>query len=348
MRSGALTFSMIIVADDLTGALDAAAPFASRGLRTVVGTRPDAAAAALSRGGDVVSLNTASRDLTPQSARERVAQVLALLPAGQRLFKKVDSRLKGNVEAELSTFPAPRFAVLPAIPEFGRIVEGGHIRGFGVDLPIPIAAALGPLAARADVPDTPTVAEMREALDAAPPEALLVGARGLADALAERLTPRRPQAQRRLGRALTMVIGSRDPITLVQIDALKHHYPAMRVLEAPNGRLVPRERDGPASPLTLLQATAGGGDTAAGTVAAALSQSLRHCCLAGRDGLLISGGATAEIVLQTLGLDLLEVIGEIAAGLPVSKAGDLTIITKSGGFGSRDALVEVAAAYLIQ
>jgi uncharacterized protein YgbK (DUF1537 family) len=348
MRSGALTFSMVIVADDLTGALDAAAPFASRGLRTVVGARPEAAAAALSRGGDVISLNTASRELAPQSARERVEQVLALLPAGQRLFKKVDSRLKGNVEAELSAFPARRFAVLPAIPEFGRIVEGGHIHGFGVDLPISIATALGTLAVRADVPDTRTVAELRVALDAAPPEALLVGARGLADALAERLAQRPPQAQGRLGRALTMVIGSRDPITLAQIDALRHLYPAMSILKAPNGTLPPREQDEPAPPLTLLQATPGDGDAAAGPVAAALSRSLRNCCLAGRDGLLISGGATAEIVLQALELDLLEVTGEIVAGLPVSKAGDLTIITKSGGFGSPDALVEVAAAYLIQ
>jgi uncharacterized protein YgbK (DUF1537 family) len=273
---------------------------------------------------------------------------LALLPAGQRIFKKVDSRLKGNVEAELGAFPASKLAVLPAIPEFDRIVEDGHIRGFGIDQPISVAAALGALAARADIPDTRTVAELRAALDATPQGTLLVGARGLVEALAESLTQQRPQAQRHLGRALTMVIGSRDPITLAQIEALRQRYPAMSVLEAPNGMPGPCEVDEPAPWLTLLQATPGDGDAAAGTVAAALSQTLRSYCLDGRDGLLISGGATAEIVLQTLGFNLLEVTGEIVAGLPVSKAGDLTIITKSGGFGSRDALVEVAAAYLIQ
>lgn len=339
---------LVIVADDLTGALDAAAPFASRGLRTLVGTSPEAAAELLASPADVIALNTASRELAPAAARQRVECVLAHLPADQRLFKKVDSRLKGNVEAELAAFPAGRLAVLPAIPEFGRIVEGGHIRGFGVDQPIPIAAALGALAARADIPDTRTVAELRAALDATPPERLLVGARGLADVLAERLAPRRPQSQRRLGRALTMVIGSRDPITLSQIDALRQRYPTMRVLEAPNGTFAPSEKDESAPPLTLLQATPGDGDAPAVSVAEALGRSLCSCCLDRRDGLLISGGATAEIVLQALRLDLLEVTGEIVAGLPVSKAGDLTIITKSGGFGARNALVEVAAAYLIE
>jgi uncharacterized protein YgbK (DUF1537 family) len=337
---------LVIVADDLTGALDAAAPFASRGLRTVVGTRPEAAAAALASGAEVIALNAASRDLSPQSAWERVTRLLALLPPGQRLFKKVDSRLKGNVAAELGAFAAKRLAVLPAIPEFGRIVAGGEVRGFGVDRPIDIAAVLGELAARADVPDTRTPAALAAALAATPPDALLVGARGLAEALAATLPGQPPQPRTGLGTALTMVIGSRDPITLAQVDALRQHYPAMTVLEAPNG-VLSRENTGPAAVLTLLQATPGATDATPATVAAALTESLRRHCLEGRDGVLISGGATAEIVLEALGLDVLEVAGEIVAGLPVSKAGDLTIITKSGGFGSRQALVETAGAYFV-
>lgn len=339
-------FRLVIIADDLTGALDAAAPFASRGLRTFVGIAPGVAAEALASQADVVALNSASRELPRDAAHARVAGLLALLPAGQRLFKKVDSRLKGNVEAELAAFPASRFAVLPAIPEFDRIVEGGHIHGFGVSQPISVAAALGGLAAQAHVPDTRTAAELRAALAVVPQEALLVGARGLAEALAETMSRHPPCARTGLGEALTMVIGSRDPITLAQIEALRQRRPAMAVLEAPNGVLRTAEGVGPVAALTLLQAVPGDVDAAPGAVAAALGRSLRSHCLEGRDGLLVSGGATAEAVLQALDIEVLDVTGEIIAGLAVSRAGNLTIITKSGGFGRRDALVDVAAAYL--
>ena len=52
-----------IFADDLTGALDAASPFAARGLRTLVSPShemPDGAIKA-----DVISLNLGSRHMAP-------------------------------------------------------------------------------------------------------------------------------------------------------------------------------------------------------------------------------------------------------------------------------------------
>jgi uncharacterized protein YgbK (DUF1537 family) len=342
-RSPALP-KLAIIADDLTGALDAAAPFAARGLRTRVAVVPEMVSAVLDAQADVISVNTGSREIAAWEARQRVERVLSALPAGVRLFKKVDSRLKGNVEAELGAFATGRLAMLPAIPEFGRVVEGGQIRGFGIDQPIDIAGILGGLAARADVPDIRTAPEMHAALRAVPDGALLVGARGLADVLADMLTQRPPRPVSRLGSALTMAIGSRDPITLGQIEALRHRRLDMRILEAPNGVLA---SEGPAESagLTLLQATPGDAQASAVDVAKALATSLRGGVLDGQDGLLISGGATAEIVLDALGIDRLDVAGEIVAGLPVSKARDLAIITKSGGFGSRDALIDVADAY---
>ncbi|MEE1544485.1 MAG: four-carbon acid sugar kinase family protein, partial [Alphaproteobacteria bacterium] len=70
-----------IVADDLTGAFDAAAPFAARGMTTLVATAPDG----LATDGDVVSLTTASRHLPAAEAQAAVkagyAAMARLAPA---------------------------------------------------------------------------------------------------------------------------------------------------------------------------------------------------------------------------------------------------------------------------
>ena len=50
--------TLAIIADDLTGALDSAAPFAGRGLRAVVALGPDGLEAALASGAAVVAVNT--------------------------------------------------------------------------------------------------------------------------------------------------------------------------------------------------------------------------------------------------------------------------------------------------
>jgi len=215
---------LCIIADDLTGAFDAAAPFAARGQSVVVALHPGALAKALSFKCDVVAVSTQSREISPHEAASRVAGIAASLPAGVRLFKKVDSRLKGNVGSELTALAPKHLLVAPAIPEFGRIVHNGYVSGFGIDKPISVADILGELGKVADVPDVSSAAEMQAALMAAPSDALLAGARGLAEAMAVVMTGR---AEKRLvpkpvGRVL-MVVGSRDPITLTQVAALRAH-----------------------------------------------------------------------------------------------------------------------------
>jgi uncharacterized protein YgbK (DUF1537 family) len=46
-------------------------------------------------------------------------------------------------------------------------------------------------------------------------------------------------------------------------------------------------------------------------------------------------------VLRSLYIDVLELLGEAQPGLPIARAGGFTIITKSGGFGAADALVDL-------
>ena len=110
------------------------------------------------------------------------------------VFKKVDSRLKGHVADEVAvlagTPDATRALVAPAIPVQGRVVADGRLTGAGVAAPIDVAAAVGdgrPRALKCRTPaPTPTSTRRSVAtLDGPPP--LLVGAAGLAAALARRI-----------------------------------------------------------------------------------------------------------------------------------------------------------------
>lgn len=120
-----------IVADDLTGAADACAPFVERGLSGVVGI----GALPVSPEADVVAISTESRGLSPSAAADRVRRL------GERCasacdeavrFKKIDSTLRGHVGQELAVvmeaWSATRAIVAPAFPSMGRTLEAGVLR----------------------------------------------------------------------------------------------------------------------------------------------------------------------------------------------------------------------------
>lgn len=333
---------LAILADDLTGALDSAAPFAGRGLRTDIALDRNAIAGIVAEQPDVVSINLNTREISADAARAETAAVIALLPPGTKLFKKVDSRLKGNIAAELDAIPFIRALVAPAIPEFGRIVEAGCVTGFGIDIAIVVAERLGRHVENTIVPDTLVSADMDVVLAAAESYGtdLLIGARGLAEALARRMTTRdiADAASIPAGSA-TFVIGSRDPITLAQIDALRASS-VLHYLPAPNGRLAGAPPSG--AQLTLIQATTGANDVSPQIVADTLADGLREKLSASTDTLLLSGGATAEAVLRGLGFSRLRLHGECLPGLGLASAHGRCIIAKSGGFGQPDTLKTIA------
>ena len=332
---------LCIIADDLTGAFDAAAPFAGRGLTVTVALEPAALPEALDQGAEVLAISTQSREIPAAEAAAAVARVAAQLPAGARLFKKVDSRLKGNVAAEVAALAAggAPLLVAPAIPDFGRMVQGGAVTGFGVAEPIPIAAVLGDLAARALLPDTQSAEDLHAALKAAPEGALLVGARGLAEALAVQMTGRaQAVAPQPRARRVLMVVGSRDPITLAQVAALRAQGADWR--GAPNGVLAERA---PVAGLTLVQALPGATVCSGAEVAQALAGSVHPALTAAAEAIFLTGGATAEAVMRVMGLRVLRLEGEVLPGVPLARAGAQAVIVKSGGFGGDDTLTRLAA-----
>lgn len=321
---------LAIIADDLTGALDAAAPFADKGLRVRVATRFDALEAAIA-GAGVVAVSTRSREIAPDAARAAVAAALAGLPAGVRLFKKVDSRLKGNIAAELAAFaPGPVLAV-PALPEFGRVVKGGAVCGWGVAQPVAVAPVLGRAAA---VPDVATAEEMARAIGQASGD-LIVGARGAAQCLAAAVQGRRG-ALPALELPMVVVVGSTDPITLAQVAELRAGLPGLRVLSAPDGQCDAL----PAPGVTLVQAIPGRGE-AAPQVAQVLGRAVARIAQGARS-LVLTGGATAEAVLDALDVTVLDLHGDLQPGLPLSSGGGRRIVTKSGGFGDPQSVLRLA------
>lgn len=337
---------LLIFADDLTGALDAAAPFAGRGLATEVAIGLDGVRAALADAPAVLSVDLGCRDGKADEACRRTQELLALVPAGTILFKKIDSRLKGHIAAEMDAISYRHALVAPAIPDFDRVVVDGAVSGFGVEIAIPVHDRLGGHAGRCTVPDTRSKGDIREALAAAQAEGadLLVGARGLAEALAEAMTGQTvPEAAAVPAGNGLFVIGSRDPITVEQIDVLGSVGP-VSIVEAPNG-IVPSHADEGAG-LTLVQATQGAENLSPLAVSDRLAEGVVPHFTARAARLLLSGGATAEAVLRAMGISRLRLAGECLPGLGVGWSGDQCIIAKSGGFGQADTLKRIAKMML--
>jgi uncharacterized protein YgbK (DUF1537 family) len=144
------------------------------------------------------------------------------------------------------------------------------------------------------------------------------------------------------GRGL-FVIGSRDPITLAQIEALRAAVDP-RYLPAPNGRLSGAVRD--ASAITLVQAVPGATAATGQAVSLALAESVCPALTEGASTLLLSGGATAEAVLSKMGITRFRLMGECLPGLGLAHAEGHCIIAKSGGFGGPETLKEIAEEIL--
>ncbi len=131
---------LIIVADDLTGAMDAAGPLASRGLPTWVVACVEGCAAQQLAGADVVSINADTRHLPMEQAARRVRGVVRELvhPDSEILIKKIDSTLRGNVVVEtlvmLEESGRRTAVVAPAFPRQGRTVVEGVVQVHGVSL----------------------------------------------------------------------------------------------------------------------------------------------------------------------------------------------------------------------
>ena len=344
-----------LIADDLTGACDAAIQFKMRGVRSVVHFDPDAAGDA-----GVQAFTTETRDLDASEIESKIRELAARVSGAEPrlIFKKIDSLLRGNggleIRTALDAFGCDAAIVTPAYPQLGRTVWDGHLHvaGDAEWKPVDIVSLLGSEHAKPE-----SVADMlrngaryisvdstsNDDLALVVEEGLRSGRRvlwagsgGLASALAETLfgaaikqAPREPQAL-----PVLFCIGSDHPVTAVQLTNLQERH-AVCVSE-PEGVAHSLRRGAH----TLLRIPRAPG------VYESLRLSLRGIRdLAG--AMLLSGGDSASTVCRALEVERIELEHQIVVGVPWGflKGGlldGMVVATKSGAFGGEDTLVEVA------
>lgn len=130
---------ILIVADDFTGAMDSAVPFATRGLTVSVLPSPGQPPGKVLQT-DVVSIATNTRHLSPEEAFTTVERVARRCRSFQPeiTIKKVDSTLRGNIAEECRAMSGAlekeSLLVCPAVPDQQRAVINGDVHVDGVPL----------------------------------------------------------------------------------------------------------------------------------------------------------------------------------------------------------------------
>jgi D-threonate/D-erythronate kinase len=384
---------VIIVADDLTGAMDAAAPLAECGLSTWVVTEAERFVLQDLPGAQVVSINAGSRHLAREDAAQRVRTLTSeLLDAGcEILIKKIDSTLRGNAVAEtlamLEGSGRAAAVVAPAFPRQGRTLVAGVVCVHGVPLantelardtlspppPEPLHVLFRAAAPQAEVrlvARGESLAVSRAArrqilvVDAASDEdlrsavrslsgklcdTLLVGSAGIAEAVAGTCfePAREALAMPAVKGQLVFVVGSRTEQSAQQVRALIASGQA-RLIAAPAGCVdLSAALRAPEASLVISAEPDSGGPTDAAEVARRLADAVKTLIERRPIAALVAtGGDTAFAVLRRLGQVTLQVMGNLLPGIPFGRvrcgARELWLVTKAGGFGSRDALVTIA------
>ncbi|MFS4436625.1 four-carbon acid sugar kinase family protein [Paracoccaceae bacterium GXU_MW_L88] len=327
---------VVIVSDDLTGLLDSAVGFARREIEVIAVTSPAHLKEIGSNNSSVLAVSTNSRELLEDQAIDLISDVSKTAPSflNAVVFKKIDSRMKGHIAAEVAVLRKTKQPVIlcPAIPKLGRIVKDEFLLGQGVDEPIAVSGVIPD----ALVPDAQTDADIDQIIAKAPTNTLFVGAAGLAEGLARKIAGGEKSALfDAIPAPILLAIGSRDPVTLKQLEGLA-------VESAPNGA-VDLGIDN-----NIIRMTAGteaiDGTMANARFAKGIAQRIEAQNI---ETLVASGGETAAAIMAELGAHSLQVIGEVLPGLPVSRVlglkRPLMLITKSGGFGAEDTLKKVLA-----
>jgi len=122
---------LLVIADDLTGALDTGVQFAKKGISTYVSL--DCNFEDLDQMGQpqVLVINTDSRHVDPEIAYSRVCKVTqrACSYGIPYIYKKIDSTLRGNIGAELKAVldgaSSDALVLVPALPKLNRITVNG-------------------------------------------------------------------------------------------------------------------------------------------------------------------------------------------------------------------------------
>lgn len=354
------------LADDLSGALDAAAGFHGAGRPVTIALSPEAWPRGLPADG-VVGVTTETRNMTPERARETIGHVLALgrERRARLLYKKIDSTLRGPVAAELAAVAAAmpdfRFLFAPANPRVGRVVRDGVLWVQGVPLaqtdfardpasPInesSVRRLLGAAATeRIVIPDTGTESDLAAAvaqMDGDGRPWIAVGSGALARVVGARhrgtLAAATLSAPSVTKGAILFVGGSAHPANRAQAQRLADaagvplHEVGVSDPQAAGAKARDSLRRAGAAAL-LVEARRTASTAALAAICAAARAAMEEGTVT---RIFVTGGETAHALCGALGIATLEFVGEIEAGMSLSKGRGtgrtVAFAIKPGGFG---------------
>lgn len=122
---------LVIIADDLTGALDTGVQFSKKNMSVIVTTDLNFNFEEISKETDVIVIDTESRHIPADEAKERVKSTLSKFDKKETKFfyKKTDSTLRGNIGSEVEGFMEglniDEVSFIPAFPLGKRTVKDG-------------------------------------------------------------------------------------------------------------------------------------------------------------------------------------------------------------------------------
>jgi uncharacterized protein YgbK (DUF1537 family) len=365
---------IVILADDLTSALDGAAPFVQRGLSATVLLDEKALA---EQDTDVVAVDLDTRSMAPSKAEILFERVSRRVPSGTLIYKTVDSTLRGNMESEIRATlrgsGRTHAVVAPAFPSAGRTTLHGHQFVNGVPLeqttfakdprnPVQTGRVADRLAGLHATQFAVYDASRDENFDALvtqvnwDPTVLWVGSPGLASALARAMARQLEQHKLRVVRTalaarILVAVGSLHDANRGQLECLTAAGARVVVLEPrwhPEslGALLDEISRSFASAsvvaLTSPRELIGDADAAGALVSGRLAEVVK-CSRSEFQGLVLTGGDTARRVVDALGTQRLDLTGEVEPGVPCGVLhcadGVRTCATKAGGFGSSTTLL---------
>lgn len=351
--------SLRLLADDLTGALDAAAEFVP--LTGVVetfwhGAIPDELP-------PNAALDSATREVSSASATSIVLGLSRHLRCGEIAFKKIDSLLRGCTIAEIVACAADwRYAVLaPAFPYQGRITRSGRQYAKTADgnwvatgddlLSLPsvrhgqLDADLQPGITVFDAATDDDLRRVVATVRRCPHPVLWIGTGGLAQALAgERAAP----AMTPLPRPMLGVFGSDHPATAAQLAACETHCTVVSHRQQDDADRIRAALAGDGIALVSFAVPA---DSSRAAAASHIGEQIDHLSrlLPPPGTLVVAGGETLRRLCQSLDTASLQVQGRIVPGVPCSvmrggRWNGVTVVSKSGAFGHPQLLRELMSA----
>ena len=324
---------MLVVADDLSGAVEVAAVLGAR--RIALGHAD----------GEVIDLDT--RGLPPDEAARRIKAL-----DGRITFKKIDSLLRGNVQAEIEALSG-EVIVAPALPVEGRTVRGGVLHVDGLPQPTPPIPLL----------DAETDEDLDAIVAAAADTATLVGSAGLAAALGRRLGARPLPKPVPSDRPLLVVVGTRSADE--QLARLAASGVPVVAPDAAGERSAAEQLARPAATGGAVAAPDAAGGRSAAEQAGRQDAAVRGAPIVAVRGraaqlaafvaalppvdLALTGGETARRTLDALNITTLEAIAQIHHGAVQCRTPDGRHVTiRPGSFGGPDSLLEIVQACVLR